>query len=71
MTANAHETTDQPTEFEELGRMEQTSQVDDFLYFFKQSRKWWLLPVVALLAVLGAIAMFSGSAAAPFIYTLF
>ncbi len=71
MTANTHETTDQPTEFEELGRMEQTSQVDDFLYFFKQSRKWWLLPVVALLAVLGAIAMFSGSAAAPFIYTLF
>ncbi len=71
MTAHTNETTDQPTEFEELGRMEQTSQVGDFLYFFKQSRKWWLLPVIALLAVLGAIAMFSGSAAAPFIYTLF
>ena len=71
MTANTNETTDQPAEFEELGRMEQTSQVSDFLYFFKQSRKWWLLPVIALLAVLGAIAMFSGSAAAPFIYTLF
>lgn len=71
MTANTNETTDQTTEFEELGRLEQTSQVGDFLYFFKKSRKWWLLPVVALLAMLGAIAMFSGSAAAPFIYTLF
>ncbi len=71
MTANTNESTDQATEFEELGRMEQTSQVSDFLYFFKQSRKWWLLPVIVMLAVLGAIAMFSGSAAAPFIYTLF
>lgn len=35
------------------------------------SRKWYLLPVFAALIVLGLLIALGGSAAAPFIYTLF
>jgi drug/metabolite transporter superfamily protein YnfA len=39
--------------------------------FLKENKKWWLLPIVAVLLVFGALVLLSGSAAAPFIYTLF
>ena len=35
-------------------------------------KKWWLLPIVIFLILLGALIVFTeGSALAPFIYTLF
>jgi len=44
----------------------------DLWGFFKVRKKYWLLPVVLTLLVLGIlIVMTSGSAIAPFIYTLF
>jgi len=44
----------------------------EFWDFLKVRKKWWLGPVVALLVLLGLIAIFAeGSALAPFIYTLF
>jgi hypothetical protein len=36
-----------------------------------QSRKWYLIPVVGVIALLGVLVVLSGTAAAPFIYTLF
>jgi hypothetical protein len=39
--------------------------------FLKENKKWWLLPIVAVLLLFGALVLLSGSAAAPFIYTLF
>jgi hypothetical protein len=39
--------------------------------FLRHNKKWWLLPVLAALLLLGALVLLSGSAAAPFIYTLF
>ena len=32
---------------------------------------WWLIPIVVVLALFGVLVLLSGSAAAPFIYTLF
>jgi hypothetical protein len=43
----------------------------DFWAFLRQSKKWWLLPILVVLLLLGALVLMSGSAAAPFIYTLF
>ena len=44
----------------------------DLWGFFRVRKKYWLLPVVLTLLVLGIlIVMTSGSAIAPFIYTLF
>jgi Family of unknown function (DUF5989) len=35
------------------------------------TKKWWLVPVLVALLLIGLMLLASGSAAAPFIYTLF
>ncbi len=40
--------------------------------FMRARKKYWLLPVIFMLAMFGAlIVLAKGSAVAPFIYTLF
>jgi hypothetical protein len=40
--------------------------------FMRERKKFWLLPIVLVLMLLGAlIVLTQGSAIAPFIYTLF
>jgi hypothetical protein len=40
--------------------------------FMRQRKKFWLLPILVILMLLGALVVFTqGSALAPFIYTLF
>ena len=44
----------------------------EFWRFLKVRKKYWLVPVIVLLLVFGALVVLSqGSAVAPFIYTLF
>ena len=44
----------------------------EFVAFIRERRKYWLLPVLVMLAVFGGLIVLSqGSAIAPFIYTLF
>jgi hypothetical protein len=44
----------------------------DLWGFLKERKKWWLLPMVVVLLLFGVLIVFtSGSAIAPFIYTLF
>jgi hypothetical protein len=45
--------------------------VVEFLDFLMHNKKWWLLPILLVLGFFGLLVVFSGSAAAPFIYTLF
>jgi hypothetical protein len=46
--------------------------VMELLAFMKERRKYWLLPIVVVLVLLGSlIVLTQGSAVAPFIYTLF
>lgn len=37
----------------------------------RHNKKYWMLPIVVLLFLFGALIVISGSSAAPFIYTLF
>jgi hypothetical protein len=40
--------------------------------FMRERKKFWLLPILIMMALLGALIVFAqGSAVAPFIYTLF
>jgi hypothetical protein len=40
--------------------------------FLKERKKFWLLPIIVVLVLLGSlIVLTQGSAVAPFIYTLF
>ena len=44
----------------------------DLWGFMKARKKFWLLPVILVLLLLGSLLVLSqGSAVAPFIYTLF
>ncbi|MGE5756854.1 MAG: DUF5989 family protein [Planctomycetaceae bacterium] len=43
----------------------------EFLSFLAHNKKWWLLPIVLFLFLVGILIFLSGTAAAPFIYTLF
>jgi paraquat-inducible protein B len=44
----------------------------DLWAFMRQRKKFWLVPIIVLMVLLGALLVFAqGSAIAPFIYTLF
>lgn len=44
----------------------------DLWAFMKERKKFWLMPIVSLLVLLGGLLVLAqGSAIAPFIYTLF
>lgn len=44
----------------------------DFWGFLKERKKFWLLPIILVLLLFGALIILTGgSAIAPFIYTLF
>ncbi|MGF1642060.1 MAG: DUF5989 family protein [Thiotrichales bacterium] len=44
----------------------------DLWGFMRERKKFWLLPIMLLLVVLGGLLVLAqGSAVAPFIYTLF
>ena len=43
----------------------------EFWDFVRENKKYWLLPLVFTLLLLGSLILFAGSSAAPFIYTLF
>jgi hypothetical protein len=63
---------DEPEEsFEALARAERSGLARELLDFLKQTRKWWLAPILISVLLLGILVLLSGTAAAPFIYTLF
>ena len=44
----------------------------ELFFFFATGKRWWMLPVMAVLFVSGALLILAQSSAiAPFIYTLF
>lgn len=52
--------------------MSKMSIIKEFWRFLKVRKKWWLLPIVMILLLLGALLIFTeGSALAPFIYAIF
>ena len=48
------------------------SFLKEFWDFLKERKKYWLLPIIIVLALFGILIVLSqGSAVAPFIYTIF
>lgn len=44
----------------------------EFVLFLKQRKKYWLIPIIAVLALFGLLLVAAqNSVIAPFIYTLF
>jgi hypothetical protein len=52
--------------------MANQSIISELWEFLKYKRRYWLLPIVIILLLLGAVIVFTESSAiAPFIYALF
>ena len=48
------------------------SLLKEFWLFLRVRKKWWLLPIIVVMLLLGTLLVFAqGSALAPFIYTIF
>jgi hypothetical protein len=64
----------EPKPSDEIARLAETGAQDpfrEFLHLVARTRKYWMIPIVLLLLLAGAIVMVGGSSLAPLIYTLF
>ena len=71
---NDRQKSTEPNEFTQESEGQRIGLAAEFWDFLKHNKKWWLLPIlIALAAMLALLAfvLFSGGAAAPFIYPLF
>ena len=59
------------SELEQLNESEQLSLFQECCQFVVENKKWWIIPIMAALGLLGILAVLAGTGAAPFIYTLF
>jgi len=71
----SQEDVDKPKEpddndFEAQAAQPQPGLLAEFFDFLIHNKKWWLTPIVLILLMVGILIMLSGTAAAPFIYTL-
>ncbi|MCZ6836542.1 MAG: DUF5989 family protein [Planctomycetota bacterium] len=59
------------TEFARQAEQRQAGLVSEFKAFLLYNKKWWLLPIIAVLLLVGMLVLMSSSAIAPFIYPFF
>ena len=51
--------------------MKKGSLLYEFLAFLKHNKKWWLLPILIVIGVLGLLVFLAGTGLAPFLYPIF
>ena len=52
--------------------MAKQSLTRDFIAFIKHEKKWWMIPLLAILLLVGVLIVFAQSSPlAPFIYPFF
>ena len=60
------------TDFEQTAKAHRRQGAfSELVHLLGQNKKWWLLPIVIVVVLFGVLVFLSGTAAAPFIYTLF
>lgn len=58
-------------EFTRMAEKEAPGLLREFWDFLHHNKKWWLVPILLALLLIGLLILWGGSAMAPFIYTLF
>ena len=61
----------EPGSFADQAQESTTGIFGEFRDFLKHNKKWWLTPIILILLLVGLLVILGGTAAAPFIYTLF
>jgi hypothetical protein len=57
--------------FQEAGNEPRSSLLGEFVFFLKNNKKWWLLPILFIIAMLTLLTFLASTGAAPLLYTLF
>ncbi len=57
-------------DFEQQADTPQISLLGEFWEFLRYNKKWWLTPIILVLLLVGTLVVLSGTAVAPFLYTL-
>lgn len=52
-------------------RAGRSSLLSEYVYFLRNYRMWWLMPVFAAITILGVLVLLGGTKAALLIYALF
>jgi hypothetical protein len=60
-----------PDDLRRLSEKKPVGLPQELWAFLAHTRKWWLAPILIVLALLGVLILLAGTGAAPFIYTLF
>ncbi|TWU38471.1 DUF5989 family protein [Novipirellula artificiosorum] len=58
-------------EFERAANQQDLGLVQEFLLFLRENKKWWLVPLIGSLLLIGLLSLLTTTGAAPFIYTLY
>ena len=58
-------------DFSAQAQVRQPGMVRELGYFLLHNKKWWITPIILVLLLVGGLLVLGGTAAAPFIYTLF
>jgi hypothetical protein len=63
---------DEPqSSFEREAERESVGLLAEYRDFLLHNKKWWLIPIIVALLLVGVLVILGSTAAAPFIYTLF
>lgn len=69
-TNNGERSSGAASEFAQQAQEAAPGLLREFWDFLRYNKKWWLTPILLVLILVGVLVMLSGTAAAPFIYTL-
>ena len=61
----------QNAEFKKEAAQKRDSFLREFSQFLMTNKKWWMIPILVVLLLVGVLLIVGGSGVAPFIYTLF
>ena len=63
---------DEPSEdFSKQAEEAPVGFIAEFWDFLIHNKRWWLMPIVLVMLLVGALMLLNASPAAPFIYTIF
>ena len=63
---------DPERDFQQIARTQrEASFVEELWTLVREHRKYWMIPIVVVLLFFGILIALSGTAVAPFVYTLF
>lgn len=58
-------------DFAEQAEQDEIGFFAEFVLFLRENKKWWLIPLIGSLLLIGGLSLLAASGAAPFIYTIF